>query len=220
VGYLICSKCKGYYKLASGERVKDFASHCDCGGKLRYIENLDIIDPHWKPIKIAKKPTKKEFLTKKIKSLFTLPKLDIKNRLSQFYNNSRAKRNYNTRNQRTINRNPYGMDAGLITSIMAELNFQNLRWIIILPVTIAITLILAFTPGIFTLFTFIFLMAVGYLFEHQIIGTKNAIVTGALSFFLASLLTGSFLYIIPYTLLGVINGAVCGWIGGYIKSRV
>jgi ABC-type uncharacterized transport system permease subunit len=52
-----------------------------------------------------------------------------------------------------------------------------------------------------------------------IIGIKNAVVTGAISFFLGSLFTGSFLYLIPYIILGVINGAVCGWIGGYIKTK-
>ncbi|MCE5214945.1 MAG: hypothetical protein LLF83_09540 [Methanobacterium sp.] len=60
----------------------------------------------------------------------------------------------------------------------------------------------------------------GYLFNNSIIGAKNAAVIGAISYLLSSLITGSYLYLIPYTLLGVINGAVCGWIGGYIKSRV
>jgi predicted membrane metal-binding protein len=112
------------------------------------------------------------------------------------------------------------METGFINSIMNELNFHNIRWILVIPVAAVITLILAFTQGIFTLLTFLLLVAVGYLFDDIIIGTKNAVVTGAISFFLGSLFTGSFLYLIPYTLLGVINGVVCGWIGGYIKTRM
>lgn len=34
-GFLICSKCKGYYKLREGESPEDFES-CQCGGKLKY----------------------------------------------------------------------------------------------------------------------------------------------------------------------------------------
>ncbi|HTX60961.1 MAG TPA: MFS transporter, partial [Methanobacterium sp.] len=60
MGFLICSKCKSYYELGSGESVKDFVTECDCGGKLRYVENLDIVDPHWKQISFRKKSTKKE----------------------------------------------------------------------------------------------------------------------------------------------------------------
>jgi ABC-type uncharacterized transport system permease subunit len=60
---------------------------------------------------------------------------------------------------------------------------------------------------------------IGYLSENMVIGTKNAVITGAVSFFLGSLFTGSFLYIIPYLILGIINGGVCGLIGGYIKTR-
>jgi hypothetical protein len=82
----------------------------------------------------------------------------------------------------------------------------------------AITLILTINQGILTLLIFILLVAVGYLFNNPLIGTKNAVVTGAISFFLGSLITGSFLYLIPFTILGAINGAVCGWIGGYIKT--
>jgi uncharacterized membrane protein SpoIIM required for sporulation len=102
---------------------------------------------------------------------------------------------------------------------MRELNFRNIRWILVIPFTIAITLILVFTQGIFYLLTFILLAAVGYLFEDRIIGTKNAVVTGAISFFIGSFFTGSFLFIIPYIILGAINGAVCGWIGGFIRQR-
>ncbi|MCE5214246.1 MAG: MFS transporter, partial [Methanobacterium sp.] len=146
MGYLICSKCKGYYKLVPDERVKDFTNQCECGGKLRYVENLDIIDPQWKPLKIAKKKTKKEIITSKLKSVFTLPRLNIKNRFAQF-NSNLKNRIYNTRNQRRINRNPYGIDAGLINSIMNELNFQNIRWIIVIPLIIIVTLILAYLSG-------------------------------------------------------------------------
>lgn len=220
MGYLICSKCKGYYELASDETVKDFISECNCGGKLRYVENLDIVDPHWKPISVPKKRSKKEILKSKFRSVFIIPWLDLKTRMRQFYYNHLAGRFHNHRRQSRINRNPYGMDAGLINSVFAELNFRNIKWITIIPFIIAITSILAFTPGFLTLLTFLLLLVVGYLFDDWIIGTKNAIITGAISYFLGCLLTGQFLYLIPYTMLGVINGAVCGWIGGYVRSRI
>lgn len=220
MGYLICSKCKGYYKLREDERVKDFTSQCDCGGKLRYVENLDIIDPQWKSVEIAKKKTKKEILNNKLRSTFTLPKLNIRNRLNNFYNNTFKNRFYNNGNQRRMNRNPYSMDANFMNSLMSELNLHNLHWMIIIPMTIAVTLILTFLSGIYTLLTFLILLGVGYLIEDRIIGIKNALVTGAISYFLGSLLTGSYLYIIPYIILGMINGAVCGWIGGYIRTRL
>lgn len=85
--------------------------------------------------------------------------------------------------------------------------------------TIAITMILAFTHGIFLLLTFALLVIMGYLSENMIVGAKNAVITGAISFFLGSLFTGSFLLIIPYAILGIINGAVCGLVGGYVKTK-
>lgn len=220
MGYLICGKCKSYYKLQSDESAKEFVSECDCGGKYRYVENLDIVDPGWKQVSIKKKPSKRDVLRDKMKSMFSLPKMDIKNRLRQFYYKNFANRMYNAQNQNRAYKNPYGMDAGFINSVISELNFHNIQWILVIPVAAVITLILSMTQGIFYLLTFILLAAVGYLFEDRIIGTKNAVVTGAISFFLGNLFTGSFLFIIPYTILGVINGAVCGWIGGYIRTRI
>jgi hypothetical protein len=222
MGYLVCGKCKSYYKLQSGESAKDFLSNCDCGGKLRYIENLDIVDPSWKQVIINKKPPKTEILKNKIQSMFSFGNLNLKTRLSQLWNNLRYRfqtpHNWNNSNWNN-NYNPnYGMGTGLINSIKNELNFHNIRWTIVIPVVMAITLQLTFAQGILTLLTFILLIAVGYLFNNQLIGTKNAIVTGAISFFLGSLFTGSFLLLIPFTILGAINGAVCGWIGGYIKT--
>ncbi len=81
-----------------------------------------------------------------------------------------------------------GLSGGFINSIMRELNFHNIRWILVIPVAITITIIFAFIHGIFTLIIFILLVAVGYLFDDRIIGTKNAIVAGGISFFLGSLL--------------------------------
>ena len=37
---LVCEKCRGYYKLKEGESPEDFES-CQCGGKLRYIQNFN-----------------------------------------------------------------------------------------------------------------------------------------------------------------------------------
>jgi MFS family permease len=109
------------------------------------------------------------------------------------------------------------MQSGFINSIKNELNFHNIQWILVIPATIVITLILAFGHGILTLFTFILLIMVGYLSKSIVIGTKNALITGAISFFLGTLLTGSYLYLILYILLGIVNGLVCGFIGAYLK---
>jgi hypothetical protein len=221
MGYLVCGKCKSYYKLQSEESAKDFVDHCDCGGKLRYVENLDIVDPNWKQVSITKKSTKREILKNKIQSLRSAP-IDLKNRLVQFWNNRRY-RIHNAQNWNN-NYNPhYSRETGLIgliNSIKNELNFNNIQWTLVIPVAMAITIIFTTTQGILTLLIFILLTAVGYLFRDQMIGTKNAVVAGAISYFLGSLFTGSFLYLIPLTILGAINGAVCGWIGGYIKTKI
>ncbi len=39
-GYLICDSCKGYYKLKYNESADDFL-RCECGGALRYRQNID-----------------------------------------------------------------------------------------------------------------------------------------------------------------------------------
>lgn len=219
MGYLICTKCKSYYELQSGESAKDFVQKCHCGGKLRYVENLDIVDPSWKHISFIKKPTMRETLKNKSKSIFSFPKINLKNRLNQFYYNHLGRHIYKARNQHRVHRTPPGMQAGFLNSIINEFNLHNIQWILVVPVTIAITLILTFMHGIGTLLTFILFVMLGYLSENMILGTKNAAITGAISFFLGSLLGGSFILIIVYTLLGIVNGAVCGLIGGYIKSK-
>jgi hypothetical protein len=219
VGYLICTKCKSYYKLQSGESAKDFVQKCNCGGELRYVKNLDIVDPSWKCISIRKKPTIRETLTNKSKSLFSFPKMNLKNRLNQFYYNYIGRHVNKARNQNRIHRNSPGMQAGFLNSIINEFNLHNVQWILVVPVTIAITLILTFMHGIGTLVTFVLFLVLGYFSENMILGTKNAAIAGAISFFLGSLFGGSFLLIIVYTLLGIVNGAICGIIGGYIKSK-
>jgi hypothetical protein len=218
--YLICGKCMSYYKLQSDESAKNFVDDCDCGSELRYVENLDFVDPNWKQVSIRKKSTRREILKNKIQSAFSVRRIDLKNHLVQFFRNKFGKRIYNAQNWDRIHKTPYGVETGFINSIKNELNFYNIRWTLVIPVAMAITIILTITQGILTLLIFILLTAVGYLFRDQMIGTKNAIVTGAISFFLGSLFTGSFLYLIPLTILGAINGAICGWIGGYIKTRI
>lgn len=47
MGYLVCEKCKSYYKLQEGESPTDFLDKCNCGGKLRYAENIDIVSSEW-----------------------------------------------------------------------------------------------------------------------------------------------------------------------------
>ncbi|MFU2192276.1 MFS transporter [Methanobacterium sp. MZD130B] len=223
MGYLICSKCRVYYQMESGESKKDFTSNCDCGSKLRYVENLDIVDPSWKQSTFRKKPTIKEVLRNKVQSISYGIKDNIISPLIEFWHNLRNKfqntKNWNYQNWNNHYNSPYGMQNGLINSILSEFNFNNIQWIIIIPVVMVITLILANTHGILTLLIFLLLAAVGFLTKDPVIGAKNAIITGAISFFLGSLLSGSFLLLIPLTILGTINGAVCGFIGGYIQTR-
>jgi len=211
MGYLICSKCKSYHELQSGESPKDLRDHCPCGGKLRYVENLDIVDPSWKQIIIPQKRSKGEILREKIES-FSLE--NLKSRMNDFWNKYR----YRFQNTQNWDNHTY-YDTGMnpLNAIKNELNLGNIRWTLVIPIIVAITLILTLAPGILTLLTFALLIAWGYTFNNQIIGTKNAIIAGAISFFLGSLFSGSFLLLIPFTLLGAINGAVCGWIGGYLK---
>jgi len=40
-GYLVCDKCKEYYKLQPGESPDDFTGECECGGNLKFYENID-----------------------------------------------------------------------------------------------------------------------------------------------------------------------------------
>lgn len=47
MGYLICKKCKSYYELKPGENPEDFINKCDCGGELKYSENIDVVSPNW-----------------------------------------------------------------------------------------------------------------------------------------------------------------------------
>ncbi|KAF5064356.1 hypothetical protein DSECCO2_285300 [anaerobic digester metagenome] len=212
MGYLICSKCKSYHELQSGESPRDLRDHCPCGGKLRYVENLDIVDPRWMQIIIPPKRTKGEVLREKI-GVFSLE--NLKTRLNDFWNKCR----YRLQSAQNWDNHTY-YDTGMnpLNAIKNELNLGNIRWTLVIPVIVAITLILTFVPGILTLLTFVLLVALGYTFNNQIIGAKNALIAGAISFLLGSLFSGSFLLLIPYTLLGVINGAVCGWIGGYLRN--
>lgn len=43
MSYLVCEKCGGYYKLKPGESGSDF-DKCNCGGKLKIVESLNVID--------------------------------------------------------------------------------------------------------------------------------------------------------------------------------
>lgn len=40
-GYLVCEKCGGYYKLQPGESPEDFSDMCECGGKLKFVQELN-----------------------------------------------------------------------------------------------------------------------------------------------------------------------------------
>ncbi len=47
MGYLICEKCKNYYKLKPGEKLEDYSRECECGKKLKYTINFHIDKPGW-----------------------------------------------------------------------------------------------------------------------------------------------------------------------------
>lgn len=40
-GYLVCDMCNTYYKLQPGESPDDFVDKCECGGRLKYYDNID-----------------------------------------------------------------------------------------------------------------------------------------------------------------------------------
>ena len=39
-GYLVCDKCNEYYELQRGELPADFTNKCNCGGTLRFVNNI------------------------------------------------------------------------------------------------------------------------------------------------------------------------------------
>lgn len=43
-GYLVCDKCNEYYELQSGELPADFTDKCNCGGNLRFVNNIEGVD--------------------------------------------------------------------------------------------------------------------------------------------------------------------------------
>lgn len=44
MAYLVCDKCGGYYELQPDESPNDFTDKCECGGNLKYVQNLDDVD--------------------------------------------------------------------------------------------------------------------------------------------------------------------------------
>lgn len=40
-GYLVCQKCNSYYKLQPGESPEDFVYECECGGALKYYDDIN-----------------------------------------------------------------------------------------------------------------------------------------------------------------------------------
>lgn len=53
--YLICSNCKSYYKIHHGDFLKDFKGNCDCGGTVRYADNIDFVGSEWKYVNMSNK---------------------------------------------------------------------------------------------------------------------------------------------------------------------
>ena len=52
MSYLVCKKCKSYYKLKHGEKPEDYSSECECGGKLKFTKNFNINKKDMKKIRI------------------------------------------------------------------------------------------------------------------------------------------------------------------------
>lgn len=44
MSYLVCDKCGGYYELQPNESPNDFMDKCECGGNLKYVQNLNNVD--------------------------------------------------------------------------------------------------------------------------------------------------------------------------------
>lgn len=61
-GYLVCDNCRSYYALQPGEVPGDFSDTCDCGGKLRYFNNIS-----WLFSKEESEPIAEEVLEERIK---------------------------------------------------------------------------------------------------------------------------------------------------------
>jgi len=40
-GYLVCNSCRGHYALQENESADDFSDECECGGKLKYYDDID-----------------------------------------------------------------------------------------------------------------------------------------------------------------------------------
>ena len=47
MSYLICKKCKSYYKLRHGEKPEDYSNECECGGKLKFTKNFKTDGNDW-----------------------------------------------------------------------------------------------------------------------------------------------------------------------------
>lgn len=66
-GYLLCDKCRGYYKLKSDESPKDFTDKCSCGGKIRFSKSIDVVGATNKERTFEKRQSK----IQRLKSSFT-----------------------------------------------------------------------------------------------------------------------------------------------------
>jgi len=75
MGYIVCKKCKKYLKVKKEESLDDF-DKCTCGGKLKYVENLD---------DIKKKPKKKSGLNTVHVSIIIIFLIIVGGVLSYYY---------------------------------------------------------------------------------------------------------------------------------------
>ncbi len=42
MAYLVCDKCGGLYELQPGEKTENFDLKCECGGKIKYKESIEV----------------------------------------------------------------------------------------------------------------------------------------------------------------------------------
>ncbi|HOI39238.1 MAG TPA: hypothetical protein PL168_00760 [Methanobacterium sp.] len=75
--YLVCEKCWSYYELQEGESIDDFDS-CECGGKLAFTDDYEIIKQVKKAI--LEKKIKKAAFDRKVEGVTRFEKDALKNR--------------------------------------------------------------------------------------------------------------------------------------------
>lgn len=112
MGYFLCEKCKGYYKLQVDESPEDFENICACGGKLKYIENLDELISD----SISKGPT------------ITCPRCGFKNQENaQICKSCHKVFKFSSRGKTNISKTYEGIDKSVIVDILFKKRKRNTK---------------------------------------------------------------------------------------------